>query len=120
MKPVVFTSHDLNPGRTVAGRDAVVDQGLTLPVGVPPVDVDGPPLGIQHRGDAIHGSILVVQAVLTVRVELDETWRDDQAARIDGLDTAQRAIADGLDFVTDDSNVGDSIEAAFGIHHVTI
>ena len=94
---MVFVLHHLHSGRAVACGDAVVDQGLALPIGVPLVDVVRTLFGVQHRGDPVQGSKAVIQVIFPVAVDVDQAWRDNQSAGIDGLCALQRTIADGLD-----------------------
>jgi hypothetical protein len=120
VKPVVFTADHLHSGRTVSRGDAVVHQRLALPVRVPLVHINGAALGIEHRRDAVHRAIPVVQVVFAVRMDFDQPRRDDETAGVDGLDALQRLLADRLDSVADDADMGGAIEATLGIHDVAI
>src|SRR5262245_21533726 len=120
MKPVILTADHLNTCRAVPCGNTVVDERLAVPVRVPLIDVDGAPLGVDHRGDAVHRAIPVVQVVFAVRVDFNQAWRDDQTTGVDRPGTLQRTIAYRLDPITDDPDMCDPIETAFRIHDVTI
>ena len=120
MKALVLAANHLHARGGVPGRDAVVDERLAVPVRVPLVDVDRPALGVEHRRDAVHRAILVVQRVFAVRVQLDEPGRDDEAAGVDRSVAAQRTVANRLDAVADDAHVRHAVESALGIHDTAI
>src|SRR5262249_42447078 len=77
--------------------DAVVDRALSRALGVPAVDVARPLLELERRGDAVEDLDAIGLGRLGVLVEIDESRRDDEPARVDCPTTAQGTSRDTAD-----------------------
>ena len=83
MKALILPADNLHSDGTMTRRNAVVDERPAGTVAIPLIDVHGAALGVDHRGHAVHRAKAVVEAVVAVRVNLDEPRRDDKARGVD-------------------------------------
>ncbi len=77
---VVQNAHD---DGDVAHRCAVIDQRSALPLGIPGRDRRYTDFHLERRCDSVVGFEAIVLGRLAMRVEIDESGRDDQALHID-------------------------------------
>ncbi len=103
-------------GVKVRSGSSIVDASLSRALGVEPGNGADAGLQFQGRGYAVHGVVAVALVVLTVRVEVDESRRDDEAAGIDGIASAERGAADRSDPAVADAQVTDCVQPGRGIH----
>src|SRR5579883_3049847 len=108
--------HDGHAHGDVANADAVVDEGVTFTFGIPIVDVIGANFEFERSGDAVVSLEFVIARLLTMFVEVDEAWGDDEAVSVDGSLALERGFGDDGDFAVADANVADGVAAGFGIH----
>src|SRR5436309_3546735 len=94
---------------------SVVDDRLAPARIVPRIDVGGAVLELERRRDSAGGLYLVGGWTLGVLMEVDESRRDNQSSRIDGVAAGDAISRYGADRRADDADIAHRVEACFRI-----
>ena len=112
--------HDCHSRADVSDRRAVVDQRLPFSTSIKGWDVPGPDLELQRGGDAVEREHAIVLVVLSVRVQVDEARRDDEAFCIEGGLAGDRRRRDRFDLAVPNPDESRRVEARLGIDHAPV
>src|SRR3546814_2592820 len=101
----------------MADAGAIIQKLASLLCIIPRRNRPGADLELEPRGYSVPRLIARRFARRRVRMDVDETRRRDEAARVDHAPPLQRRLADGYDPVAVDRHITFGIEPGFGIDH---
>ena len=93
--------------------DAGIDDSFAFAVTIPLADVRRAYFEFERRGDAIVDLIMLIREVLTVRVQINETGRYEEAVGVERGFTGKRRGGDGGNPVALDAYVPNGVEVGF-------
>ena len=107
----------LDAGREMARGGAVIDPRLALARFQPLRDRKHADLELERRGHTIGHLKIVAPRILTVRVQIDEAWRDDQTRHVDLHIAGKRPLADRHDGSVLHRDIAHRVQARRRVHH---
>lgn len=93
----------------MSGADTVIDQRFPFAFGVPTIDVASADFEFQRTRHTIERFETKVFFVLAVLVQIDETRRNDEAARVDHVAALETLARDRFDLAARYAEVADGV-----------
>src|SRR5213078_3242151 len=105
------------PRAQVAYADAVVYEGMALPLGVPGRDGIRPDLQLERGRHTVVSIVAVALGILPVHVEIDEPGRNAETGDGECLACRQRLYRDRRNPAALDAHVARRVQACLGVEY---